>query len=430
MIETARTAILLRELRSNARRSPAALRAIQGRLLREAVQHAHANVPFYRRFWAERGFDPQNVRRIEDVTRIPVVDVSAAREAVRSGELASGRAADAPCSVLHTSGSTAARLRIRVGAMEARLWRAQGLRIWREHGYRWHQKKAQFDPAPGAFHSLQRLGISRTVWICSTDPVAKQRDRFVAAGADWLIATPTVLRRLARSLSSSGFRFRRPRGAFCPGELLDAHTRRIVKRVFGCDPVGVYALTEVGYVAWQCERRGAFHVNADTYLVEVLRDGEPAAPGQLGQVVLTDLRNRTQPFLRYETGDLALPADTTCGCGRGLPCLASLEGRREASVVTEDGRAISARALVDHLATVASPDAWRLVQQDHRRFRLGLAPGVDAGAVLALLRERLGDVAVSVAPLPPADETRAKTHPVVTRRAAGPGDRRPGLSAP
>ncbi len=430
MIDTARAARLLGELRSNTRRSPDALRALQGRLLRDAVHHAHSNVPFYRRFWAERGFDPDTVQRVEDVTRLPVVDARTAREAVRCGELASGRAADAARAVLHTSGSTAARLPIPIGAEETRLWRAQGLRIWREHGYRWHQKKAQFDPAPGAVSTLQRLGISRTAWIPSTDPLAAQCDRFVAARADWVIATPTVLRRLARALSSAGVQFRRPRGAFCAGELLDPHTRRLAQRVFGCDPVGVYALTEVGYVAWQCERRDGFHVNVDTHLVEVLRDGKPAAPGAPGQVVVTDLRNRTLPFLRYATGDLASWAEAPCGCGRQLPCLASLEGRCGTCVVAADGRAVSARDLVDHLSTAASPDAWRLVQRDDGAIELGLAPGVDRNAVVAQLRQRLGDVAVSVATLPPADETREKTHPITTREASGPGDRTPGRSAP
>ena len=53
--------------------------------------------------------------------------------------------------------------------------------------------------------------------------------------------------------------------------------------------------------------RGArgHHVVAEGYIVEILRDGEPARPGEIGEVVITDLNNYCMPFIRYRIGDLA-----------------------------------------------------------------------------------------------------------------------------
>jgi phenylacetate-CoA ligase len=54
----------------------------------------------------------------------------------------------------------------------------------------------------------------------------------------------------------------------------------------------------------------------------------PARAGELGEVVLTDLHNYGMPFVRYANGDLAIAGpEAVCPCGRGLPRLASVEGR-------------------------------------------------------------------------------------------------------
>ena len=70
-----------------------------------------------------------------------------------------------------------------------------------------------------------------------------------------------------------------PTDRLLAGELPAATIVTMVERVFGTTPVGLYGLTEVGYVGWQCERRGGYHLNADAFLVEVLRDGGRAQPG-------------------------------------------------------------------------------------------------------------------------------------------------------
>ena len=111
----------------------------------------------------------------------------------------------------------------------------------------------------------------------------------------------------------------------------------MIERVFEASPVDLYGLTEIGYVAWQCELRDALHVNAAAFLVEVLRDKRPAAPGELGRVVVTDLRGRTVPLLRYDTGDLAVAAAGPCACGRSTQLLGRMEGRSAGTVERGDG---------------------------------------------------------------------------------------------
>lgn len=82
-----------------------------------------------------------------------------------------------------------------------------------------------------------------------------------------------------------------------------------------------------------------FHVMDESYIVEILVDGRPALPGEVGEVVITDLNNYTFPLIRYRIGDLAVQAEQhLCKCGRALSSLGRIEGRTQALVFCANGR--------------------------------------------------------------------------------------------
>ena len=73
-------------------------------------------------------------------------------------------------------------------------------------------------------------------------------------------------------------------------------------------------------------------------LLEVLNEaGEPCRPGEIGQVVVTQLLNFAMPMIRYAIGDMA-EVGGTCSCGRGLPVLNRILGRVRNLLVYPDGR--------------------------------------------------------------------------------------------
>ena len=62
-------------------------------------------------------------------------------------------------------------------------------------------------------------------------------------------------------------------------------------------------------------------------LLEVLNEeGDPCAAGEVGRVVLSDLKNFATPLIRYDIGDFA-EVGPPCACGRGLPVLSRIMGR-------------------------------------------------------------------------------------------------------
>ena len=118
--------------------------------------------------------------------------------------------------------------------------------------------------------------------------------------------------------------------------------RATIEEAFRRPVVDHYATNEVPHLAQSCPDGGAgLHVMGDRAIVRVVReDGRPAAPGEQGRVLLTDLENEVTPFINYTVGDLAV-AGPPCACGRGLPVLATVAGRESEVIRLPAGDAIS-----------------------------------------------------------------------------------------
>ena len=113
-------------------------------------------------------------------------------------------------------------------------------------------------------------------------------------------------------------------------------------------------------IASECDRHDGMHVMAEGLFVEVIRGDQPAQPGELGAVLVTDLLNMAMPLIRYRIGDMAATDESACPCGRGLPRLRTVEGRVTYFLVGADGRLVSGAALT--VVVVAKRPALGQVQ--------------------------------------------------------------------
>jgi phenylacetate-CoA ligase len=140
---------------------------------------------------------------------------------------------------------------------------------------------------------------------------------------------------VARFALSRGVRLHRPRAISATAEMLQRGWREAIREAFGTPVSSYYASREVGPVAMEC-REGRHHLLVFHNYVEVAAldspsEGVPvfAPAGTEGRLLVTTLRNRAMPLVRYEIGDLGAlaPPGERCGCGSPLPVLASLAGR-------------------------------------------------------------------------------------------------------
>jgi phenylacetate-CoA ligase len=166
--------------------------------------------------------------------------------------------------------------------------------------------------------------------------------------------------------------------------------------------------------------------------VEIVRDGRPCAPGEVGEVLITDLHNYGMPLIRYRVGDLASWKAGGCPCGRGLPLLEEVHGRSLDVIRTPEGKTVSG-VFFPHLFKDAPGIArYQVIQErlDSVRIQLLLESGMPAEHQLHLQREvarALGPGVKTCWEIGPdvTIERRAKFRPVISllapERAAGSG---------
>ncbi len=129
-----------------------------------------------------------------------------------------------------------------------------------------------------------------------------------------------------------------PRLVVCGGDAMTPSMRDRLRAGFGAPVYETYGCHEMNLVGWECTTTGDLHLCDDLAIVEVLRDGRPAAPGESGDVVVTNLHAYASPYLRYELGDRAVAGDPVCRCGAPFATIRSVQGRTMDALVLADGR--------------------------------------------------------------------------------------------
>lgn len=174
------------------------------------------------------------------------------------------------------------------------------------------------------------------------------------------------------------------------GETVDEELRSRTIEVTGATLIDVYSAEEVGVIALQCPDSAAYHVMAESLLVEIINDsGELCQPGEVGRVVVTDLSNLATPILRYENGDYA-EVGAQCGCGRGLPTLRRVVGRQRNMVKLPDGRRHWPLTGYREFQTIADVRQYQLVQNSTEEIEVRLV--VREGKLAPSQEQRLTEI--------------------------------------
>ena len=300
----------------------------------------------------------------------------------------------------HTSGSTGTFAKVTL-SREAETWgwahRYRGL-LW--HGLPIGVRAMRLSHAPrplrdfllnqGCFRNLGEPGA-----VDAAFAYLRKRRPLLVTGA------PSKLFYLARGLRERGHEGPLAPFARVGGEQLFPFQRAAIERHVCARALDSYGCTEVGAIAGECEA-GSMHVYEDHVHVEIFDGDVPAKTGEFGDVVVTALRNRAMPLIRYRVDDRARLLTERCRCGLPHPVIAEIQARAVDTFTASDGTRRHASELVFPLASVyESPEAdgirqIQFEQLDGNGWRVWLerrAPGL----VAAALEDRLSDLVRAVA---------------------------------
>jgi phenylacetate-CoA ligase len=163
-----------------------------------------------------------------------------------------------------------------------------------------------------------------------------------------------------------------PTAVFTAAEKLYKFQKEKIESVFECKVFDSYGSNEIRSMAYECEEHNGYHITAENVIIEFIKEGEQASPGELGEIIITDLTNYAMPLIRYRIGDIGIPSDQRCTCGRGLPLMESVEGRSNSFVATKDNRILSSSYFSELLMEFKYIKQFQIIQKSLNSLHINL----------------------------------------------------------
>jgi len=313
------------------------MRELQGRRLHKIVDYVYHNVPFYRNKLQEMDIEPDDIKTIDDIVRLPFTTKQDLRDNYPYGLQA---APQSEIVRVHASSGTTGNptivgyTRKDVGVWSecmARCLTAYG--VGRDDTFSVAYGYGLFTGGLGAHYGVENLGA--TVVPASTGNTEKHLRLIRDLGITGIACTPSYALHLAETMDKMGIRkedIRLRVGAF-GAEPWTENMRTEIENRLGLQGYNLYGLSEImgPCVSHECKCKNGSHICEDHFFPEIIDPEtlEPLPQGQTGELVFTTLTKEGMPLLRYRTRDLCSLIPGECECGRTSVRMGRILGRSD-----------------------------------------------------------------------------------------------------
>jgi phenylacetate-CoA ligase len=308
------------------------LESIHSNKLPIAVHHLHAHSDLFRRKCQEQGLEPDDIRGVEDLSKLPITtkeDMSA--DLARAAPWGTYTALDDRMwledgwQIFQTSGTTSRPRPFRYTNFDRELWAWTNARALYAMGMRSGHDAVMlcFGYGPhvamwGLHYALNLMGIPIvTGGGLDTRARAGMIDRY---GPTTLGCTPSYALYLAATMNELGID---PAESsvmrlIVMGEPTPPTTAERLRSIWSAQVDQFYGCTEAAPSCGGYTCPHGLHFMEDTHILETLDPEtlEPTAPGQQGLSVVTNLCSDASPQIRFLVGDYTTLDKDRCECGR------------------------------------------------------------------------------------------------------------------
>lgn len=310
---------------------------LQLKKLRETVSRAYKNCGFYKNKMDRAGVRPEDIRTLDDISRLPFTTKDELRETYPYGLLS------VPLSEIrevHTSSGT-------TGIPVVGLYTEHDLRMWGESAARCLAMTGAtkddiiqngygyglFTGGLGIHHGGRTLGA--TVIPISAGNTPRHLQMLRDFKTTTLTCTPSYALYLAEAAQEAGVDLTET--ALCRGlfgaEPWSENMRIQIEKRLGIKAYDIYGLTEIigPGVACECTEQHGLHIQDDFFYPEIIdpKTGKALPEGEKGELVLTTIDKTGAPLLRYRTKDITYLFRDACACGRTTVKIHRLMGRND-----------------------------------------------------------------------------------------------------
>jgi len=324
------------------------LEALQLRLLRHTVRSAYHNSAYYGRAMRSAGFDPESIRTLRDLRKLPFINKKFERERQEQCPPFGDHIAvpnDKIVRIHASSGTT--------GIPTASVFTQNDVEIWKDSQARqfW---SVGMRPGDTYHHALNMsmfvgglclLGAERLGATSIPAGVMDTNRHFMMIKTfqpKFIWGTPSFMLHLSEKAKEEGLdptslSIRKIIVAGEPGGSI-ASTKRKIEEAWAADCYDYYGIADIwASCAAECEEKAGLHVLEDYVLPEVIdpETGEQVGDGEKGELVLTTLKREGQIMLRFRTGDETSYVTEKCACGRTHLRLRGITGRTDDMVIAK-----------------------------------------------------------------------------------------------
>ncbi len=317
------------------------LHKLQEERLRSLVRYVHDHSPFYRQRFQEAGVEPDEIKELSDMTKLPFTSKIDLRNTYPTGmfclpenwvvryHVSSGTTGK-PTVVGYTQDDvdmwteSLARALTSIG-----LGRGDVIQV--SYGY------GLFTGGLGLHYGAERIGA--TVLPTGAGNTERQIELMQDLRSTAIACTPSYFLYINEVAQKMGLSIREDtklKAGIFGAEPWSEETRRRIEDSTGIKAYDIFGTSEMsGPLFTECHLQSGIHVWADLFLIEVIdpKTGERVEDGERGELVVTTLNKWAFPLIRYRTGDITILNNEPCECGRTHPRIMRILGRTDDMII-------------------------------------------------------------------------------------------------
>lgn len=313
------------------------MKKLQLERLQQTVRTCYENVPFYRKKFDKMGIKPEDIKSLDDITKLPFTTKYDLRDEYPFGLNAVPM--DQIVRIHASSGTTGKPVVGTYTKNDIDNWAEGAARVLAvgdvgpgdvvqvSYGY------GLFTGGLGAHDAAGKLGAVQLP--TSAGNSEKQIMLMKDFGSTALCCTPSYALHLCEVMAKMGVKKEdlKLRVGFFGAEPWTWGIRREIEEKMGIKAIDIYGLTEMSGpgVGGECEYQDGTHIWEDMFYPEIINPEtlEPVAPGEEGELVFTSLCKEAMPIIRYRTRDLTHLIYEPCKCGRTAVRIGKILGRSD-----------------------------------------------------------------------------------------------------
>jgi phenylacetate-CoA ligase len=303
---------------------------------RAQLVHVFERSRFYRDKFGAAGLDSaRDAGGLDDIAQLPLTEKQELRATCTRADPIGAHLCAEPSEIVRiysTSGTTGAPSYIPLTASDLENWLTASARSYAASGIAPGQRIVSTYNA-GPFAAGAALAAFERIGLCHV-PLGGGNTAGVLRAIELLrpdaaVLTPSFAAHVAETAAERGFDLARSsvRRVLVAGEPGGGEPafRAQLEQGWGAKVTEAMGIGDIGVSLWgECEEQGGMHLGARGYVHAELIDSETGAAraledGAAGELVLTHLRHRAAPLLRFRTRDHVEVRAGPCRCGRTSP---------------------------------------------------------------------------------------------------------------